>query len=401
MALGISLAPEHGAAVNDFDVIVVGGGIAGSAVATELSRKGWRVLVLEKKRLPNHKLCGEFLSGESRRQLENLGAIDFLLNAGARRIDRFVLTTSRGAVFRSTLPEAALGLSRYRLDVLLRDAAAVAGADFRDGLSALEIKGSLCDGFVVKTAAGAYRASVVVGAFGKRSSLDVKMGRRFASRLSPYVAYKQHFLTDSFPGAIELHAFDGGYCGVSPIEAGRVNVCLIAHSAFMHRPKGALDLAGLPILRTNPRLAARLDSMIPEKGTLCAVASPSLEDKGKFDEDICMVGDAAGMIAPLCGDGMAMALSSAEIASMHIDGFLRGQISSSKLKSGYTASWNREFALRIKLGRIAQTSSLYPWFADLLTGACAVSPRFGRWLIARTRGASGQRPVLGAVLADS
>ena len=386
MALGVSLAPEHGAIMNDFDVIVVGGGIAGCAVATELSRRGWRVLVLEKQNLPNHKLCGEFLSGESSRQLENLGALDSVLKAGARQVDRFVLTTSRGAVFRSILPDTALSLSRLRLDCLLRDAAVLAGADYRDGLSAREIEGSLCEDFVVRTAAGAYRARVVVGAFGKRSSLDVKLARRFTNRRSPYVAYKQHFLAESFPGVIELHAFRGGYCGVSPIEEGRVNVCFIAHSAFMHRPEGALDLAALPILRTNPRLAARLDSMVPEQGTLCAVASPSLDNKEKFERDICMVGDAAGMIAPLCGDGMAMALRSAELASMHIDQFLRGRISSSAFKSDYTASWNREFALRIKLGRMAQTSGIYPWFADLLTGACAARPAVGRWIIARTRG---------------
>jgi flavin-dependent dehydrogenase len=260
-----------------------------------------------------------------------------------------------------------------------------AGAVCREGVTVRSITGSL-GRFVVETDQGPVRARVVVGAFGRRSGLDTALGRRTSLIESPYVAYKQHYMHPEFPARIEVHAFEGGYCGVSPVEDGRVNVCFIAHKRLLAQAGGRLDRLIAESLFTNPRLRARVSSMRPVPGTLRAVSRPSLAARGKFDRDICMAGDAAGMIAPLCGDGMAMALRGASLATRLLDGFLCGKLSAGKVKLLYESAWNDSFAARLAIGRLAHAVAFSPSLADLAVGQCNAHPRLGQWLVEHTRG---------------
>ena len=369
-----------------FDVAIAGGGIAGCCAAILLARAGRRVVLLEKGRIPNHKLCGEFLSTEASSSLERLGVLGAVTAAGAKSIDRATITTARGAVLRHELPGTALGLSRYELDRILFNAARQSGAVCEEGATVKTVSGTLADGFIVATDSQTYAARAVLCAHGKRASLDTHLGRRLPQG-TPWVAYKQHFAASNFPSMIEVHGFSGGYCGVSPIEGDTVNVCWIHHESVTKTYGGDLDDIVHRVLRKKMHILPQgWIRWIPSPGPFAQSSRPPLGPKSLFEGDICMIGDAAGMIAPLCGDGMSMAMRSASIASPLVDKLLAGRQTPTEFKRRYTQAWNAEFRTRLALGRMIQNYATGPTISDHVVGACARHPAIARWLIAKTRG---------------
>lgn len=374
------MASHHGNAVMNYDVVIIGAGLAGSSAAIQLAQAGLQVLLLEQSRYPVHKLCGEFLSVEVTAAFDRLGVLDAVYQAGARAICRAYLTTANGQSFRHILPGTALGLSRYRLDLILFERAAEVGSDCRDGIVVKSVSGNLQDGFGVHTAQGTFTGRMVLAAYGKKSALGKSSAIGGSSR-SPFVAFKAHYRGFDSADRIELHAFDGGYCGLSAIESGQVNLCWIGHERVLQG-----DRALPPALYRNPVLADRLAQLERVPGSLNGLSQISLNRKPKFDRDICQIGDTAGMITPLCGDGMAMALRSAELALPLVLEFLTGERSGLAFKRGYEIAWNREFGMRLRLGKWMHQAFIQPGVADLSVGLCNRIPGIGSWMIQATRG---------------
>lgn len=368
-----------------YDAILIGGGLAGCTAAVSLACRSFRVLLLEQKRYPRHKLCGEFLSGEAAGALTRLGVLDELSEAGARRIDRALLVDCRGGSFACDLPAPALGISRYRLDPILWRRSMECGADCRDGVTVRSVQGDLKTGFQVETSAGGFEARVVISAHGKRARLDQSLSGRRATWTSPYVAFKGHFHGARMGNSIEMYGFPGGYCGISPVEDGLANICWIAHEKALAEAGGSVQGMLQSALTKNSILAERLETMRPA-GKFTGVSRVALGARGTFAGDICLIGDAAGMIAPLCGDGMAMALRSAEIASGAAGDFLAGRCDTARYRRRYTRDWNREFALRLSIGRFAHSAGISPLVAHISLGMLRAAPWLGRWLVKKTRG---------------
>ncbi|HET6567344.1 MAG TPA: FAD-dependent oxidoreductase, partial [Rhodothermales bacterium] len=132
-----------------YDAIIVGAGLAGSATAAHLAARGHSVLLLEKKQYPAHKLCGEFLSVEVQALFRRLGVLDAVLAAGANGIDRARITAPGGGACLHRLPGTALGLSRFKLDDLLCRHALALGAEVHVREPALSIRGDLESGLTV------------------------------------------------------------------------------------------------------------------------------------------------------------------------------------------------------------------------------------------------------------
>ena len=361
-----------------YDTIIIGAGLAGCSAAIQLASSGVRVLLLEQSRYPVHKLCGEFLSVEVMETFDRLGILESVQKAGASSIGQAYLTTQSGQSFHHVLPGTALGLSRYKLDLILFERSSALGADCRDGVVVKSVSGSLDDGFEVTTTQGTFTARMVLGAYGKKSALGTTVG---VQARSPFVAFKAHYTGLDIPNMIELHAFTGGYCGLSAIESGQVNLCWIGHDRILQG-----DRALPPALYTNPVLADRLSKMTRVQSSLNGLSQISLDIKPKFVQDICQIGDTAGMITPLCGDGMAMALRSAELAVPFALGFLKGELSEVQFKRGYESAWNREFWLRLRVGKMMHQAFIQPSLADLGVGLCDRLPKLGAWIIQSTRG---------------
>ncbi|NJM77203.1 MAG: NAD(P)/FAD-dependent oxidoreductase [Acaryochloridaceae cyanobacterium RU_4_10] len=368
-----------------YDVIVVGAGLAGCSAVIQLAQQGLQVLLLEQARYPVHRLCGEFLSVEVIAVFERLGVLETVRQAGAHPMQRTYLTAASGASFRSELPGTALGLSRYQLDRILFERSQSVGATCRDGTTVREIAGNLQEGFAVSTNQGEFLGRMVIGAYGKRSSLDRNLRRPFVDVRSPWVACKAHYEGIDLSGAIELHAFPGGYCGFSQIESGRINACWIAHERVLTSAASADERICPPALFQNPILAERLRSMhrISPSQSLSQI---SFAIKNKFDRDLLMIGDAGGMITPLCGDGMAMALRSAELAVPFAVRFLENGLMD--FKHQYEAAWTQEFKARLQLGRLIHNGFIQPHLASMGIKACNLIPALGNWIIRSTRGKS-------------
>jgi len=370
-----------------YDAIIIGAGLSGCSAAIQLAQHGYQVLLLEQSHYPIHKVCGEFLSIEVIEIFEKLGVLERVKELGAHPIHRAYLTTAVGASFRSQLPNTALGLSRYQLDLLLFQRAQNLNVQCQDQTKVTGVTGDLESGFTVTTTKGDFTGRLVIGAFGKRSSLDRSLGRQFLQQRSPWIAYKGHFTGVDIQDVIELHSFPHGYCGLSQIETGEINVCWIADQRVMKEPQHQ-DLKIPESLAQNPVLADRFAQMRQTSTTLQGLSQITFVLKENFHNDICMLGDTAGMIAPLCGDGMAMALRSSEIAVPFINDFLNGRLSILEFKRNSAIAWQKEFRTRLQLGRAIHHCFIKPPLADIGVNLCHTFPAIGNWIIGATRGAA-------------
>ena len=197
-----------------FDVIIVGGGLAGLTSAIHLSQFDKQVLLIEKNTYPKHKVCGEYISNEVLPYLNSLG-IDPVKN-GAKEISKVELTTVKSNQIHGELPLGGFGMSRYYIDQLLADKAQKNGVTIlQDSVEDIHF-GQEAFKITTKTKQN-FASRIAIGAFGKRSNLDVKMNRKFIQKKSPYLAVKTH-VQGNFPeDHVALHNFKGGYCGVSKV----------------------------------------------------------------------------------------------------------------------------------------------------------------------------------------
>lgn len=382
-----------------YDAVVIGGGLAGCSTAQQLAQDGHDVLLAEQSTYPRHKLCGEFLSPEAQSSFRRLGVLEDVQTAGAASIDRTGLTAPNGSSTENTLPNTALGLSRYQLDRLLFQRACSTGVDGRPGTRVTDVAGNLTDGFRVEVGTDTVDARLVLGTYGRRGRLDRTLERPFLEQQTPYVAFKAHYQgpsAEALQGTIELHSASGGYCGLSPVEEDRVNVCWIGHTDALKdaggTPSGMLDEK----LRQNPALDERLQGLTRVSDRFEAVSQVPLMPKTRFADDVCMIGDAAGMIAPLCGDGMAMALRTADLVSPLASEFLYGQCTAASFRAAYEQQWTRTFGRRMRLGRWVHAAAFRPGAARLVVQACRFVPPLTRWLIRSTRGKTTAPPPVGA-----
>ncbi len=330
-----------------FDVIIVGGGLAGLTSAIHLSTRKKRVLLIEKNEYPKHKVCGEYISNEVLPYLNSLGINP--INEGAKQITKVHISTTKSNLIKGELPLGGFGMSRYFLDDLLVKKARLNGVKIlKDTVDSIHFKK---DSFTITTKiSGVFQSKITIGAFGKRSSLDQKMKRKFIQKKSPYLAVKIH-VKGVFPeNLVALHNFKGGYCGVSKVENNAINVCYITEYRSFKKHKNITDFQEQVVFK-NKHLRKIFKESSPVFEKPLTISQVSFQTKNPVEDHIIMCGDTAGMIHPLCGNGMGMAISSAQLASIRILQFLNGEIKTREgLEKQYLRDWNKEFKIRLKAG---------------------------------------------------
>jgi len=377
------------------DIAIVGAGVAGSSLAAALAARGWDVLLIERRQLPQHKVCGEFLSPESQASLRALGLHDTVAQLGPQPIAHARLISPPGMRVRVALPGAAWGVSRFALDMALSLAAERAGAHVRLGATATAIKTSEArHSLLVRAADGQQaevRARAVVLACGRHPLPGLRPAVAAAHTRPSYVGVKCHYQGLALPPEVRLYLFGGGYAGLAPIEGGHTNLCmLVAREAFA-RAGGSVPAMIAAAARANPALGRDLAGghALPE--TECAVAPVDTGQPAAPWDRYARVGDAAVMIPPLCGDGMAMALRGAELCAPLAHDFLRGACSLDAWALAYSAAWHREFDGPVRVGRRLQALLGRPGLGSALLGLGALLRPLPAWLVRATRGP--QRPL--------
>ncbi len=368
-----------------YDIIIIGGGLAGLINAISLSRAGLKVALFEKNEYPFHKVCGEYISNETLPFLQSLDVNPFDL--GAVALSQFRLTSPQGHSLDLPLDLGGFGLSRYTLDQALYQKAQAQGVDFHLKTKVLEIKDQAEHKTIQTNHSQEFQTKVLIAAHGKRANVDNQLDRRFFRQRSPYLGIKYHIRTNLHPhDQIALHNFKDGYCGISRIEDGKFCLCYLTTRQNLKDHQGSISQMEAQLLGQNPHLQAIWDrsEFLYEKPLV--INEISFAPKLPIEQGIFMCGDAAGLITPLCGNGMAMAIHGAKVLSELLMAYFAGRTSREKLESAYTKQWQHLFAKRLWAGRKIQALFGHPLLTEALLQSAKTLPPLGHWMVKQTHG---------------
>jgi len=361
-----------------YDLTIVGGGLAGLALAILEARKGQQVLLCEQKKYPAHKVCGEYISYESAAIINHLGVP--LADWQLPDIQRLQLTVPTYAL-ELKLPLGGFGVSRYQLESSLLALARAAGVEVWELCKVKEVQGA-AGGFVVQTDRETVQSNWVAGAWGRRSVLH-----RQAPQAHNYVGVKWHLEGELASDLIALHNFSGGYAGMSRIEDGKSCFCYLVDSRRL-KAAGNIPALELQMRAENPHLEKMLAHMQPLWEEPLSIAQLSFLPKTRQHEGVLLLGDAAGSIAPLAGNGMSMALHAAWLLhqAWEKEGRLPGAYR--EVYQRYDADWRKQFALRTAVSYRIQHIFGKVMPATALFRLVGVLPPLGKVLTRLTHGSA-------------
>ena len=384
-----------------YDVAIAGAGPAGTSAAIHLATQGARVLLVEQKRFPRAKLCGEFISPECLRHFERLGVADQMISAGGATLTQTVFYSRKGRSV--NVPSEwfggngrALGLSRAEMDQKLLERAKSAGATVLEDTHASElildhgcVRGlRLKCGNEIKD----HHALVTIDATGRARALARKLNsRRKPEHINRYrlVAFKAHLENAQVAeGACEIYFYPGGYGGLSSVEGGASNFCFIASAKDVRRCGSDPEAVIRESVFRNPRAAHTL----AHAHTRSEWLSVSLESFGPRKlvpaEGLLTVGDAAAFIDPFSGSGMLIALESGELAAQTIANHverLRRNASFAPLAREYRLEYGKKFNSRLRICSLLRRAAFVPSLAEAAIFFFGTSTRLRRKVARTTR----------------
>lgn len=342
------------------------------------------MLLLEKHTFPLHKVCGEYISNEVKPFLESIGA--FPAEHKPASITSFRLSSIGGKDVSLPLDMGGFGISRYSLDKFLCSRAQEAGATVREGTHVLEVTREDRHFSVNIKGGEVLKSRLVIGAWGKRSRLDKLLQRPFMDQRSDFIGVKYHIKANLPHDEVALHNFPGGYCGVSKIENESWNLCYLGSRKRL-RHWGSIEAMEAGDLQQNPQLKKIFQEaeFLYEKPLV--INEISFKSKEAVQDGVLMAGDAAGLITPLCGNGMAMAIHGGKLLSdliiKHYEPAEAWQ--QAELEQAYKNAWQQQFARRLWIGRQFQQLFGQPFISGLSLQLLRFKPA-GRLLIKQTHG---------------
>ena len=423
--------------MSDFDVIIVGGGPAGSSAAIHMAARGARVLLAERERFPREKLCGEFISPECLGHFARLGVLGRMESAGGSEVTETVFYAPSGRAL--SVPSewfgggacAALGLSRAEMDARLLERAREVGVRVLEesALARVLVEGGRVCG-VSLHAEGArvreYRARVTVDATGRHRAVVRRAERELkghgpkdeseAVGSEKLVAFKAHLEgARGASGACEIYFYPGGYGGLSPVEGGASNLCFFARARDVRARGGDAARVMREVLMRNRRAAETLESASAKTRWLAVAVESFGRHEPAPAPGLIAAGDAAAFIDPFTGSGMLMALEGGELAAVAVARAFdssRSLDASRSLDSArstsydtrstsydltpdaldslareYRAAYDERFGARLSLCRTLRRAAFAPRaFAEFAVIALGASARLRRGLARRTRG---------------
>lgn len=338
-----------------YDIAVIGGGLAGLTLAIQAADAGYRVVLFEKEAYPFHKVCGEYISMESWPYLQSCGLP--LADWNLPVINKLIVTDTKGKPYAFSLPLGGFGVSRYRLDNALYAIALQKGVSVYTECRVTDVA-FRNEVFVIQTPLGEFTARVTAGCYGKRSNLDLKWRRPFTeakpNKLNNLIGVKYHIRYPHPHDTIALHNFVDGYCGISRIENGDCCLCYLSNAHNLKKSGNSIKQMEENILFRNKALEKIFSGAEHLYTQPLAISQVSFQKKTQVHNHVLLLGDAAGMIPPLCGNGMSMAMHAAKLALHHIRLYLDKQRSRAAMENGYIEDWQKHFGTRTRVGRAVQ-----------------------------------------------
>jgi geranylgeranyl reductase family protein len=384
---------EGKAFTSEYDVIVCGGGPAGSSTAAFLADAGRKVLLLEKARFPRDKTCGDAISGKSMLIVKKLGLYDKIAKAPNALVNAIGFSSPNGTYVRVEVPGRADGTREVGFvcrreiadNVYFQNAKSKPNVTTLENTEVADLvfgeDGKSVIGAIAKSADGRqqeYYAKLVVGADGANSVVARKLGvpendgKHWCLAVRAYYAGVKD-VTD----AIELHFNKKvlpGYFWIFPSDNGKANVGLGMLVSDVR--KGKLNLSKLmeEIIHTEPIFKerfAKARQVAPIKGWNLPLGS---QRKKIYGAGYVLVGDAASLIDPFTGEGVGNAMMSGYIASQVInEAFAANDFSEAFLKSYYDRLWD-EIGREMEISYNMQRYGKFTFLLNLVIGKAARSP---------------------------
>jgi menaquinone-9 beta-reductase len=367
-----------------YNVVIIGGGISGLSLSIDLKKRGYTVAVIEKGNYPRHKVCGEYISMESFNYLHTI--CPTLTSLDLPFVTNFKLSSTGKKEFTTSLGLGGFGISRYLLEELLFTEAKKQGVIFRMNTKANEINyDKNRELYSVKTNTETINAQLVCNSSGRKSNFETQSKGQNVNETN-YVGIKYHVKLERQQDLIEIHNFPGGYCGISNIEEGKSCLCYIVNSEKLKSTNNSIREMEKTFLFKNKNLKTIFNSaefIFKEPVTISGI---NFRIKKPADDNSFFLGDSAGSIAPITGNGMSMGLRSAFTLAENIDLCFSNKITKEQLTTQYERFWNKEFSARIKLSRHFQKLSEYPFLTNRTIELFNLFPALAKGVIKQTHG---------------
>ena len=347
----------------DAEVIIVGGGPAGSVTAAALAERGHRVLLIDKARFPRHKACSDYLNAGGAKILARLGILDEALATGGRPIAGMSVHAPNGSRFAADFSRVeqgahALGLSRHRLDHLLLERAKAAGVTVCERA---HVRSLLRDGERVVGVAATIdgtreelRAPLVVGADGRNSIVSRALGVSVDLRWPRKTGIAAHYANvPGLDGRGEMHVVPGAYAGLAPIEGHLTNVTIVTDVRAVERRSGSVEELFAVTIDRMPAVAEKLAGA-ERVGGLRGVGPMAHRSRRVTGDGVLLVGDAASFLDPFVGEGIYQALRGGLLAAPVISDALRAGDTSARSLRPYVWARRRGFTAKREVSWIVQ-----------------------------------------------
>ena len=377
--------------MRNFDVIIAGAGPAGSSAAIHLARGGLHVLLVEQKKFPRPKLCGEFISPECEQHFQKLGVSEEMACSAPSLISETVFYSSRG--HHVTVPSnwfggsAALGLSRAVMDDVLLRRAQTCGVNVLEGATINEpiLDHNKVLGVRLKLDGHEreYHAPITIDATGRARILTRKLKTEERRSKPKLIAFKVHLRnTRVAPNACEIYFYPGGYGGLSTIEGGLSNLCFIISAELVRRHHSDPETVMREAVMKNRRAAFTLERAEPESDWLSASWERFGRQHPSPVKGLLAIGDSAAFIDPFTGSGMLMAFESGQLAAEVI---IRHRHNLAAVESEYAAAYIRKFDSRLRICGLLRRAAFKPRLAGLSIAIVGASTQLKSKIVRATR----------------